>query len=253
MASSLLRRTALRRSFSSSFSMLRCYSASAFSLSIRRGIVPQNPAKNPSFFPLRFASSKVKEDEVLKRVLEAEIECQENQIVHGQVAEIPKEFPFDIIDNPGDRTIILKREFSGEKIHVTVLMNDVNEVENDEDEVEKNEDGGEDDEEPITFSLVVNIDKGHGSTAEFSCDLSSSELIIERIGIKRCGENDDETAYDGPEFTDLDESLQNALYRYLKARGIKASLFDPLFAYMINKDDREYLLWLKNMKEFVEK
>lgn len=52
---------------------------------------------------------------------------------------------------------------------------------------------------------------------------------------------------------DLDENLQKALHKYLEVRGIKSSLFDFLHEYMLAKDEREYLTWLKNMKEFVAK
>lgn len=50
---------------------------------------------------------------------------------------------------------------------------------------------------------------------------------------------------------DLDEDLQKAFYKYLEVRGIKSSLTNSLQQYMVGKDNREYLRWLKNMKEFV--
>jgi len=50
---------------------------------------------------------------------------------------------------------------------------------------------------------------------------------------------------------DLDESLQKALHKYLEARGIKHSLHDWLYEYMMRKDEKEYVVWLKNMKEFI--
>lgn len=50
---------------------------------------------------------------------------------------------------------------------------------------------------------------------------------------------------------DLDENLQQALHGYLEARGIKSSLFDVLHKYMLNKDDREHLGWLKNIKGLI--
>jgi complement component 1 Q subcomponent-binding protein, mitochondrial len=45
--------------------------------------------------------------------------------------------------------------------------------------------------------------------------------------------------------------LQKALHRYLEMRGIKHSLHDWLYEYMMHKDEKEYVVWLKNMKEFV--
>lgn len=52
-------------------------------------------------------------------------------------------------------------------------------------------------------------------------------------------------------FRDLDENLQKALHKYLEVRGIKSSLFDFLHEYMLQKDEREYLAWLQNIKKFV--
>jgi complement component 1 Q subcomponent-binding protein len=49
----------------------------------------------------------------------------------------------------------------------------------------------------------------------------------------------------------LDESLQKALHRYLEVRGFKHSLHDWLYEYMMRKDEKEYVVWLKNMKEFI--
>ena len=49
----------------------------------------------------------------------------------------------------------------------------------------------------------------------------------------------------------LDESLQKALHRYLEVRGFKHSLHDWLYEYMMRKDEKEYVIWLKNMKEFI--
>ncbi|KAK9120847.1 hypothetical protein Syun_018464 [Stephania yunnanensis] len=51
----------------------------------------------------------------------------------------------------------------------------------------------------------------------------------------------------------LDENLQRAFHKYLEIRGIKPSTTNFLHEYMINKDSREYLVWLKNLKKFIEK
>lgn len=54
-------------------------------------------------------------------------------------------------------------------------------------------------------------------------------------------------------FSDLDENLQKAFHKYLEIRGIKPSTTNFLQEYMINKDSKEYLGWLKNLKKFIEK
>ncbi|WOK94151.1 hypothetical protein Cni_G02853 [Canna indica] len=201
-------------------------------------------------FP-RFASSKVSGDENLKRVLDSEIQCLQQSDNNDQEVEVPEHFPFDIVDTPGDQALILKREFSGENIQVTVLMNfdEQNDMEeNDEDD--EDDDKNENSMEP-TLSLVVAIDKGEGPLLEFCCNLNADKLEIESMTLKKRDNLDDQSAYQGPEFLDLDENLQKSLHKYLEVRGIKSSQFDFLHEYMLNKDEREYLVWLKNMKEFI--
>lgn len=51
---------------------------------------------------------------------------------------------------------------------------------------------------------------------------------------------------------DLDENLQKAFHKYLEIRGIKPSTTNFLHEYMINKDSKEYLMWLKNVKAFIK-
>ncbi|KAK8662478.1 hypothetical protein V6N13_092051 [Hibiscus sabdariffa] len=63
---------------------------------------------------------------------------------------------------------------------------------------------------------------------------------------------EDELAYEGPDFHDLDDNLKEAFNKYLEVRGIEPSATNFLHEYMINKNNREYLNWLKNLKKFVE-
>lgn len=46
--------------------------------------------------------------------------------------------------------------------------------------------------------------------------------------------------------------MQKELHKYLEKRGIKAGATNFLHEYMVNKEDREYTNWLKNLKKFVE-
>ena len=52
--------------------------------------------------------------------------------------------------------------------------------------------------------------------------------------------------------SDLDEDLQKAFRRYLNIRGIKPSTINFLHEYMINKNSKEELIWMKKLKKFVE-
>ncbi|KAG1359020.1 hypothetical protein COCNU_08G004660 [Cocos nucifera] len=254
ITSSFLRRT-LRLSRTSSLFCChrqpRFYSSLSSTPLIRRA-VPQSLRELPSLLSLRFASSKVSADSNLQRVLDSEIDCVVQSDPREQEIDLPDGFPFEIIDNPGDQTVVLKRAFAGENIQVTVFMN----LDAEGGFNENDEDGSEDDNNESSFqptiSLVVSIEKGEGPFLEFCCNLNDNELEIESMVMKKCDALDDQGAYQGPQFSDLDENLQKALHKYLEERGIKGYLFGFLHSYMMNKDEKEYLVWLKNMKEFIE-
>ena len=52
--------------------------------------------------------------------------------------------------------------------------------------------------------------------------------------------------------SDLDKDLQKAFKRYLNIRGIKPSTINFLHEYMINKNSKEELIWMKKLRKFVE-
>ncbi|KAL1359735.1 hypothetical protein HN51_005068 [Arachis hypogaea] len=197
---------------------------------------------------LRVANSfatKTSADENLVQVLESEIKCayDDNQSQH---VEIPDDFPFEIEDNPGERTIQLKRQYQDETIKVQVDIPNVALEGNEEDD-----DEGEKSSES-SIPLVVSVFKGNGVCLEFGVTAFPDEITIDSLSVKNVNESEDQLAYEGPEFTDLDENLQKAFHKYLEIRGIKPSTTNFLQEYMFSKDNKEYLGWLKNLKNFVE-
>ncbi|XP_052184559.1 uncharacterized protein At2g39795, mitochondrial-like [Diospyros lotus] len=203
-----------------------------------------------SSFPslLRFYSATSKRpgsDEALLRVIKSEIECTEESNDHEQVEEFPDGFPFKLNDNPGQQTISLTREYQGETIDVEVHMPDlVTGEDDDDDDTEKSNQS--------SIPLVVRVSKRGGPSLEFGCTAFPDEIAIDSLSVKDPEHSEDQIAYEGPDFTDLDENLQKAFHKYLEIRGIKPSTTNFLHEYMINKDNREYLMWLKNLKKFVE-
>lgn len=159
---------------------------------------------------------------------------------------ISNEFPFKIKDNPGERTILLSRKFQDETIKIEVDMPSIS------DDDDNDDDDDAKDADVSSIPLVVSITKGSGQYMEFCITAFHDEISIDSLSIKNL-ENSDELAYEGPDFNDLDENLQNAFLKYLEIRGIKPGVTNVLFDYMANKDTKEYLLWLKNVKNFVEK
>ncbi|XAR63922.1 hypothetical protein NMG60_11024076 [Bertholletia excelsa] len=179
-------------------------------------------------------SSKPSADVSLLQVLDSEINCAHESNDHDMVEEVPEGFLFKIEDNPGQQTISLARECQGETISAEVHMPDLITGEEDDN------DGGHDD------------DTECGPCLEFGCSAYSDEIVIDSLSVKDTKNSEDQIAYEGPDFSDLDENLQKAFHKYLEIRGIKPSTTNFLHEYMINKDSREYLMWLKNLKKFIE-
>ncbi|XP_026416364.1 uncharacterized protein At2g39795, mitochondrial-like [Papaver somniferum] len=64
------------------------------------------------------AMKKYNSDDPLRSIVESQIDWAEEKL--NKFAEAPTEFPFNIEDNPGQRTLTLTRNYQGEEIKVTV-------------------------------------------------------------------------------------------------------------------------------------
>ncbi|KAG6418580.1 hypothetical protein SASPL_120784 [Salvia splendens] len=210
-----------------------------------------------NFFPRVFPSvahhysTKPKSDESLVRVIKSEIQCAIDTQEEDEV-EVPEGFPFKIEDHPGQQTITLLRDYNGESISVEVHMPDIS---GEEDENEKDDDGDAQDDEQGSQScipLVVRVSKQNGPSLEFTCTAYADEIAIDSLSIKDPNTSEEQVAYEGPDFGDLDENLQKSFHKFLEIRGIKPSTTNFLHEYMINKDSREYVAWLENLQKFVE-
>ncbi|XWS74922.1 hypothetical protein CRYUN_Cryun01aG0040100 [Craigia yunnanensis] len=207
--------------------------------------------QNTLHFSTAVDSRKPSSDESLIRVLESEIQCAEESDDYDRVEETPSGFPFEIEDTPGLQTVTLTRQYDGKLIKVNVHMPDL--VTGDEQEGDEDDDDDDDSEKSSKSSipLVVTVSKNGSPSLEFSCTAFPDEIAIDSLTVRNT-DSEDELAYEGPDFHDLDEKLQKAFHKYLEIRGIKPSTTSYLHEYMINKDSREYLRWLKNLKKFVE-
>ncbi|KAL9260489.1 hypothetical protein AKJ16_DCAP14018 [Drosera capensis] len=192
-----------------------------------------------------FASGRTSADEALLEIIVSEIEAAKETEETAQLEELPPEFPFKIEDNPREERITLTREYNGETIRAEVSMPHL--------VTDEHEDGDADDEEPAQNSipLIVSVVRNDGPSLEFSCTAFSDDIDIDSLSLKYPDAPEDVIAYEGPDFSDLDENLQKGFIKYLETRGIKPSVTNFLYEYMIRKDSREYLQWLQDVKKFV--
>ncbi|KAK9154368.1 hypothetical protein Sjap_001848 [Stephania japonica] len=190
-------------------------------------------------------------DANLVRVIDSEVKYALESDDHDRVEETPNGFPFEIIDKPGEHTVSLTRKYQDEvikvEVHMTSLVTGNHEGSGDDDQEDSSKGGNP------SIPLVVSVVKGNGQFLEFGVTAYADEIAIESLSVKDSNASQDDIPYEGPDFGSLDENLQRAFHKYLEIRGIKPITTNFLHEYMINKDSREYLVWLKNLKKFIEK
>ncbi|KAK1556485.1 hypothetical protein Q3G72_005736 [Acer saccharum] len=198
-----------------------------------------------SFVPIFRLSSAVESkkkssyDESLIQLIDSEIKCAVEE--RDRSEWVPSGFPFKIEDIPGQQTIILTREYQDEVVKVEVSMPDLDPGE----EIEYDEDFNYDSRRKVEPSeaiipLVVTVTKNSGTS-----------LKVQILSFRKSETSKDEMPY-GPDFRDLDENLKNALCWYLEIRGIEPTTTHLMFEMILNKDNNEYLLWSKSVKNFIE-
>ncbi|KAF2296121.1 hypothetical protein GH714_036243 [Hevea brasiliensis] len=74
-----------------------------------------------------------------------------------------------------------------------------------------------------SIPLVVTVSKRSGNSLEFHCVAYPDEIAIDSLSVKNLETQEDQVAYEGPNFQDLDEKLRKAFHKYLEIRGIKPS------------------------------
>ncbi|KAJ8774282.1 hypothetical protein K2173_009713 [Erythroxylum novogranatense] len=194
-------------------------------------------------------TKKPSSTETLLQVIESEIKVAQESDDHDKVEEIPTSFPFKVEDHAGQQTVTLTREYDGESIKVEVHMPDIvsgedNDIRYDEDDIEKPTQSH--------LPLLVTVSKKSGISLEFGCIAYADEIVIDSLSVKKTETSEEDIPYEGPNWNDLDENLRKGFHKYLEIRGIKPSTTNFLHEYMINKDSREYVGWLKDLKKFIE-
>ena len=57
--------------------------------------------------------------------------------------------------------------------------------------------------------------------------------------------------YSGPDFSTLDERIQNAISEYLEGFGVNEHMSAFIECMSLDKDQRLYMDWLSNLRNFV--
>lgn len=205
-----------------------------------------------SFTPLRShrcfssaASSKV------VKALDAEIGHEAKN--YQQAAEIKKflqDSPFKLEQEEGDVNMALVRSVGDRTVRIEFQLTSPFDP-----EVEAmGEAGASADMDSTDFSVTIENQDGAGMT--FYCSTQAGEdhrfIIGNCASFKTQEMKDKVSAYNGPDFEDLDDKLQESLDEYLAEIGLDDEVCNFIDALALDKEQREYMGWLKNLKSFIE-
>jgi len=118
-------------------------------------------------------------------------------------------------------------------------------------EVREEEDEEEDDEDSSAARFTVTITKA-GKIMRFSAVAEGVDVSTESVCIMDEGCDLDEEVYQGPEFLELAEDLQEAFNKYLSTDcGVNEDVAVFISMYADFKEQTEYRVWLKNASKMI--
>ncbi|CAG7929189.1 unnamed protein product [Penicillium olsonii] len=189
------------------------------------------------------------------------------------IQEIIKANEWQVKDVEGEQEVVLSKKFGNEKISVSFTVADIQNISEQEDFDEaslsddmgyQNKDGQEEGELPEpSFPARVNvtIEKPTNGAVLIQAVVQDGVFAIEEVShfakadlaAAQTAEKDwtRQSLYAGPPFENLDEDLQSLWERYIEDRGINAELATMIPDYISVKEQKEYLRWLENVKNFV--
>ncbi|BEJ14838.1 hypothetical protein CspHIS471_0406050 [Cutaneotrichosporon sp. HIS471] len=177
----------------------------------------------------------------------------------GFLQELEAEGVWSVSDTVNSDDVVISRKFGDESLKLTFQISDLDNT----DPVESVDADGNivEDVAPafITSSLLVTKS---GAKKALLVDLGASPdgfevtnvAIYEKALAEANGAEGDwkrRSSYMGPQFDTLDSVVQDAFQAYLAERGVDAALSNFIVSYSEYKEQKDYVGWLADVKEFV--
>lgn len=156
---------------------------------------------------------------------------------------------FKFVDEDGDVNMMLERSVGNKVARIEWQLTNPYAPEGD---MEGEEDGGQ---EATEFVITVENKEGT-SGVSFYCSTQGGEdhrYIIGHVkNYSTAEEKEGVSSYNGPDFEDIDDKLQESFDEYLAEVGMNNEVCDFIDAMALDKEQREYIRWLQNTKKFLE-
>ncbi|EDO07793.1 Mitochondrial glycofamily protein [Babesia bovis T2Bo] len=185
------------------------------------------------------------ESEKLRELVQGEIQHENsNYESPANIKTFLEKNDWNFVEKDGDINMTLEKTVDGKKVTVDFQLVSPFETEGD----------GEAQAEMTDFSVTVEKPTGQGIT--FYCSTLQNDdkfrymICNVRFFSDEASKNSVST-YNGPDFEDLDDSLQATLDEWLGSLGIDGELCDFIDSCSIDKEQREYIFWLKGLEKFL--
>ena len=193
--------------------------------------------------------------EGLKKSLQAEyMQEKESYEQPSTITQFLKETQWKLHDIDGDATVKITKELQ-DKL-VTLEWQSVSPYSADQEMMDNEETDGNSnsmDMDATNFTITVSDKTKERGIMLYCCTSMSGEGHRYVIGNVRsyssATERDCTTAYAGPDFEDLDDTVQENFDEFLASVGINDQLCDFIDHSAVDKEQREYIRWLKNVQE----
>jgi len=220
--------------------------ASARKLGSFCATAPRASIGAPRFLPNRAFSGAAASK--ASKVLSAEVKHEEEQYEQSkELKAFLKNTPFSFKESDGDVNMILERELGNKAIRIEWQLASPFDPNMEDEEGEPEE----------STSLWVTVeDKSDGSGLTFNCSTQTGEdhrYVIGNVkAFATAEEKESVSSYNGPDFEDLDDKLQEGFDEYLAEIGMSSEVCDFVDAMALDKEQREYVRWLNMSKTFLE-
>ncbi|TFK48938.1 mitochondrial glyco protein [Heliocybe sulcata] len=227
------------------------------------------PASTRAFSVSARALGEAASDVALSQKLQEELKYEKETAVEQEpefLTTFKSQNIWKIEDASGNDEVTLTRKFGNETIRLVFSIADIqaNEAydEQEEDgETEETEGGLPGPSYPIRCSFSISKSTGPGAlnidtmcqdggfivdNLSFYSDAKVGTELSAEMDWKRRG------LYIGPQFDTLDVAVQESFEQFLQERGINENLAFFIPEYAEYKEQKEYIKWLENVKQFIE-
>jgi complement component 1 Q subcomponent-binding protein len=193
----------------------------------------------------RFASAAASK---VAQVLQAEVKHEEEQYEQPkEIKDFLKGSDFKFVEEAGDVNMMLERDFGNKVARIEWQLTSPYAPDGEMEEDDAQED---------STDFVVTVEDKEGSAGlSFYCSTQGGEdhrYIIGNVkNYSSAEEKEGVTSYNGPDFEDVDDKLQEAFDEYLADVGLNSEVCDFIDATATDKEQKEYIRWLQISHKFL--